>query len=120
VGKLIILNFGFLRNSAKRKLEVGSHKCLAAFSALNVARKLAFKRAYTPQRRIVQTSESFQSILTLTVTQFWELISDFSAVCPNPPWIDQLNTQHPFLLKSNGGDILPNHNQSTEMPLGSQ
>jgi len=93
--------------------------CLAASSALNVARKLAYKRAYTHQISIIQFSKLLHStLINFTIAQFWELVADFSAVFP--PWIDQLNHWHPFLLKSNGGDILLNLNQSTTTPHSSR
>jgi hypothetical protein len=82
--------------------------CLAAVTALNVSRKLAFKRAYTGRTPHPQPSELTGNISSFAVTHFWELIADFSAVCPKPIWLDKLTSQHPFLLKSDEGELLPN------------
>lgn len=93
--------------------------CLAAVTALNVARKLAFKRAYCGKPPLPQHSELTDSISFFAITHFWELIADFSAVCPKPLWLDRLTNQHPFLLKSDEGELSPNPPPLATSPIQS-
>jgi hypothetical protein len=91
--------------------------CLAAITALNAARKLAYKQVYTSRSN--QSLELTATIQSWVVPYFWELIADFSAVCPTQPWLDKLNNTHPFLMKSEEGKLEVNHPQSIVTPQNS-
>jgi hypothetical protein len=73
--------------------------CVAVVAALDSARRLAYKCTH-PKREstaIPPLNERTQLVTKHATTLFWELLADFVAVNPSPPWAKDLSSTHPFL-----------------------